>query len=444
MQFGLYPRLGWPLLMYEIALTRVEAIERLCNIHIRKWLGLPRTTNNSALYRSKGALQLPITSIVEIYKAGKVRTVMMLRDSKDHEIRNNPPDVITSMKWKAEDETDSIIADLKQQDIVGAVQNDRKGLGSDPMKPFSTMNQKERRIAVSGKIKDRESEKREVHLIQCAQQGQVVRWEENVAERKLSWNEIWNWNTSRLSFLVRSTYDVLPTPANLVKWNVANEDTCRCGKKGTLKHILSNCVKALDRYTWRHNEVLKIIFQVTKEQIERINSGKRPQKPARKQKISFVRPGQQSVYRQKQTTVNDSNWDGNWEIGADLSGSERFFPIPTPMKPDIVVWCTERKVVYLVELTVPHEDNIEAASIRKNDRYEPLIEECEEAGWKATHYSVEVGCRGFVGSRLQRWFHKIGLNSRECSAAIKDIQRTVENASQWIWLKRSDDNWQSN
>ena len=52
---------------------------------------------------------------------------------------------------------------------------------------------------------------------------------------------------------------------------------------------------------------------------------------------------------------------------------------PPPMKPDIVVWCTERKVVYLVELTVPPEDNIEAASIRKNDRYELLIEECEEA-----------------------------------------------------------------
>ena len=65
--------------------------------------------------------------------------------------------------------------------------------------------------------------------------------------------------------------------------------------------------------------------------------------------------------------VNDANWDGNWEIGADLPGSERLFPIPTPKKPDIVVWCTERKVVYLVELTVPHEDNIEAASIRKND-----------------------------------------------------------------------------
>ena len=147
---------------------------------------------------------------------------------------------------------------------------------------------------------------------------------------------------------MRSTYDVLPSPANLVRWKVSDDDNCRCGKRGTLKHILSNCIKALDRYTWRHNEVLKIIHQVTKEQIERINSGKRPQKPSRKQQISFVRSGQQSVYKQKKSTTNDATWDGNWEIGADLSGCERFFPIPTSKKPDIVVWCAERKLVYLV------------------------------------------------------------------------------------------------
>ena len=50
LQFGLYPRLGWPLLIYEVALSRVEVIERRCNIHIRKWLGLPKMTNNSAMY----------------------------------------------------------------------------------------------------------------------------------------------------------------------------------------------------------------------------------------------------------------------------------------------------------------------------------------------------------------------------------------------------------
>ena len=441
LQFGLYPRLSWPLLIYEIALSRVEIIERLCNVHIRKWLGLPRMTNNTALYRGKGALQLPLTSIVEIYKAGKVRTVMMLRDSKDPEIRNNPPEVITAKKWKAEKETDAIIEDLRHRDIVGAVQNDRKGIGSDPFKPFSTMNERERRTAVSSRVKSLEAERRDVHLIQCSHQGQVVRWEENVVERKLSWSEIWNWNTSRLSFLVRSTYDVLPSPTNLVRWKISNDNRCRCGKRGTLKHILSNCEKALERYTWRHNEVLKIIHRVTEKQIEKINAGKRPRVAVKRQRISFVRPSQQSQYKQTRLTRDDERWAGSWEVAADLTGSERFFPIPTPKKPDIVVWSAERKIVYLVELTVPHEDNIEAAHIRKDDRYEKLLKECEEAGWEASHFSVEVGCRGFIGERLRKWFKTIGLSNPEISITTKEIQHTVEKASHWIWLKREDDSW---
>ena len=441
LQFGLYPRLGWPLLVYEIALSRVEIIERKCSVFIRKWLGLPRVTNNSALYRSKGALQLPLTSIVEIYKAGKVRTVMMLRDSSDPVIRNNPPDVKTARKWKAEEETDLLISTLKHRDIVGAVQTNRKGIGSDPFKPFSSMTRKERREAVTSELKNTEAARRELHLIQCAQQGQIVRWEEKVVERKLTWTEIWDWTTSRLSFLVRSTYDVLPSPTNLVKWNVSTDNNCRCGKRGTLKHILSNCSRALDRYTWRHNEVLKVILDVTKKQIALINSGKRPSLPASKQFVSFVRPGQQSYYKQQQQTRKDGRWDGTWEISADLPDQERFFPIPTQKKPDIVVWCQERKILHLVELTVPYEDNIDAAQVRKDDRYEGLLAECEEAGWRATHLSVEVGCRGFIGHRLRQWFSTIGLNARQKNSAMREVQETVEKASHWIWLKRNDDRW---
>ena len=96
-----------------------------CNNYIRKWLGLPRMINNSAFYRKQGALQLPITSIVEIYKAGKVRTVMMLRESRDSEIYNNPPDVRIATKLKAENERDKIIASMEHRDIVGAIQRDR-------------------------------------------------------------------------------------------------------------------------------------------------------------------------------------------------------------------------------------------------------------------------------------------------------------------------------
>ena len=61
---------------------------------------------------------------------------------------------------------------------------------------------------------------------QCAQQGQVTRWEEHVVERKIGWSDIWEWNTSRLSFLFQYTYDVLPSPVNLVRWKVHEVDKC--------------------------------------------------------------------------------------------------------------------------------------------------------------------------------------------------------------------------
>ena len=69
--FGLYPRLAWPLMIYEVTLSRVEIIEQKCSKLIRRWLGLPRMINTTSLYRKKGALQLPITSIVEMYKTGR-------------------------------------------------------------------------------------------------------------------------------------------------------------------------------------------------------------------------------------------------------------------------------------------------------------------------------------------------------------------------------------
>jgi len=73
------------------------------------------------------------------------------------------------------------------KDISGTVQSDRKGLGKQNFKPFCKSSEKERRDAVVEKMRQRERERRNVHLVQCTQQGQYVRWEEQVVERKLSW-----------------------------------------------------------------------------------------------------------------------------------------------------------------------------------------------------------------------------------------------------------------
>ena len=128
-------------------------------------------------------------------------------------------------------------------------------------------------------------------------------------------------------------------------------------------------------------------------------------------------------------------------MAADLGEYKALFPIPTVKKPDIFFWNEDRKIVNLVELTVPHEDNMNAAADRKDERYRTLLEELEEAGWDATHYPIEVGCRGFIGHRTRKWLVSIGQQQRQVSAVMKELQATVEKASHWIWLKRDDESW---
>ena len=135
-------------MIYEVAESRVEMIEKKCRAYTRKWLGLPKCLNTSALYGKGTPLELPITSIVEEYKASKVRTVMMLRYSKDQRIREDPPQVRTGKRWSAEQEVDRAEAALRNKDIVGSVQLGREGLGVNHFKPFSTGSDKEKRDAV--------------------------------------------------------------------------------------------------------------------------------------------------------------------------------------------------------------------------------------------------------------------------------------------------------
>ena len=139
------PTLAWLLTMYEVTLSMVEIIEKKCNSNIRKWLGLPRTTNISDLNRKKGALQQPLASIEEIFKAGKVRTVMMLRESRNKKISNNPPNVKSARKWKAEEATNEIISALGHGDIIGFIQTNRAGLGHSNFRPFNKMSHGDKR-----------------------------------------------------------------------------------------------------------------------------------------------------------------------------------------------------------------------------------------------------------------------------------------------------------
>ena len=448
LQFGLYPRLLWPLMIYEVAESRVEMIEKKCRAYTRKWLGLPKCLNTSALYGKGTPLELPITSIVEEYKASKVRTVMMLRYSKDQRIREDPPQVRTGKRWSAEQEVDRAEAALRHKDIVGSVQLGREGLGVNHFKPFSTGSDKEKRDAVVQEVRRSEQEKRMVHLVGCSQQGQCLSWQEMVVERKLSWKELWKWEPARTSFLIRSTYDVLPSAANLVRWGVSEDDKCKCGQYGSLRHTLSNCELGLKggRYTWRHDQVLRVISKALEEKINRINAGKLPQKEVLKE-VKFHSEGRRcpKTVGSGMVKVRDKRWDGKWQIASDLDELLVFPIVATLQRPDIVIWNEERKIVHLLELTVPWESNMYAAEERKELRYENLLIECEEQGWSASHSHLGVGARGYVDRKLLNLFRReMGFTTIEVKQLRERLQEAAEKASLFIWLKREDDTWLEN
>ena len=102
-------------------------------------------------------------------------------------------------KWNTEDEVNKAISMLRHRDIIGSTQTRRSGLGVTQFKPFSQSNAKERRDAVVKEVRQVEQGSRYIHLVRCSQQGQCLRWEEKVIERRLNWKEIWEWEPAKVS-----------------------------------------------------------------------------------------------------------------------------------------------------------------------------------------------------------------------------------------------------
>ena len=125
----------------------------------------------------------------------------------------------------------------------------------------------------------------------------------------------------------------------------------KCGKSPkTLHHVLNNCQTSLnqDLYTWRHNNVLKVLFEAIAQNLE-----------------------------------------SNWKVNADLeSCSSDNGTIPsdiliTTLRPDMCATNIQEKKINLIELTISWDSSYEQAKTRKEERYTPLIAELAELGWQA-------------------------------------------------------------
>ena len=119
-----------------------------------------------------------------------------------------------------------------------------------------------------------------------------MKWESAVP-RKITWKTLWKMEPIRIQFTIRSTYDLLPTPTNLMRWGMSDDAKCGlCSEPGHLEHILSSCKTALTqrRFTWRHDTVLRKLAHHL--ELKRVHANKSETKAVRKEGLKFVKAGQ--------------------------------------------------------------------------------------------------------------------------------------------------------
>ena len=399
LQNVLMPKIMWPLSIYHMTAGSVVKIEHLITAAIKRWLGLPRSLCSAALYGKTMKLQLPFSSVTEEVKVTKTRNVVILEDSKDERIQKAGIRIKIGRKWDARREMEEAKAALHHQEIAGISNVGREGIGFTPRQYYSKVDKQERRKMIVKKVRQKEEQQRMVKIAGLAKQSSSMKWE--VEERRVKLEDLWKLEESRLRFLVKSVYDLLPTPQNKNVWYNTEEHKCAlCGEKGTLYHILSACKVALaqGRYTYRHNKVLRALAEMVENERLKNNAIKGSQNFS----INFVKEGQKGTLGRRRKDKSYFGTSKDWIMRVDL---DKQLKIPeqiarTRKRPDMILYSYEIKHIVMIELTVPHEDRIGLAHELKESKYGDLRQECERNGWRCEVWPVEIGVRGFAGRSI--------------------------------------------
>ena len=139
---------------------------------------------------------------------------MMMKDSADKVIWKAYPEIKSGMKWSAVKAAQEVECSQRMKDIRGVTQTNRTGLGSTNNKVFSKVGPKEKRNMVSDEVKMFEEEQSTATAFTQAKKCACTKWDD-IEPIKLSWKSLIAMEPLVISFLLRSTYDLLPNVINL-------------------------------------------------------------------------------------------------------------------------------------------------------------------------------------------------------------------------------------
>ena len=159
-------------------------------------------------------------------------------------------------------------------------------------------------------------------------------------QRKIKWCEIWN-DYVNIRFLIRTVYDILPSPANLCIWNKTDSVLCPlCKGQETLRYILSRCPTPLAEgcYRWRHDQIIKVIADIVCTAI--CSNKSNPEN----RMIKFIKASTKPKKTVK-IKLNILSPSTDWELRVDVI-TRLIFPenkVKTSLRPDLIFFSNKLK-----------------------------------------------------------------------------------------------------
>ena len=196
-----------------------------------------------------------------------------------------------------------------------------------------------------------------------------------------------------------------------------------------------------ERHTWRHNQTLKVFFNLLRNKTDNFNEGKILTWQVMN-KVKFHKQGRHECNNTRTKSTADDICNESRKVTTDIDSVLVFSIVVTKKRPDLVIWNEKDKRVMLLELSSPWEENFEQVEEWNVKRYEELIGEYEEHKWEIEFYNIAVDCRGFLEKCVLSLLGiPFGYIKKKIKKITAELRKTAEKASLFIWLKGDDNTW---
>ena len=373
-QHYVFSKLKWRFTIYNLTETWVnQKIDSQLNRCYRKWLQIPISGNITHLTMPKGKLGLNIKSAKYTYQHCKLTVRRILKCSINDEAKKLY-DLTTTKNVRSDTIVNKAIVDSN----VPSHKNKSKctkliNIESRETTWNNFMGLKEQSIIIK-------------RILEVTKQKEIQSWQSLLSRFPISIH----------NFCRRYLIVSLANNSNLYKWKLVNSGQCDlCDNQQNQKHVFNNCVPALERYTWRHNSILKSLC---------------------------------NQLMQKQSSTFKLYVDG-------IVG----FPNPSQLfrstRPDIIV--KEGSKITVIELTCPYETNTDSSREYKQKRYKDLHRNLLTLPSHFELILLEITSLGFVTDNIKDFKNFLKKQNFDSIYVIRLLQEVSIRCSYYIYCRRN-------